>query len=275
MGNTASRSKALFLVEDVKAIVKAAASHSKPIDLKPQAMGAITKALNASIRKHPTLLCPQPEALRIVHEMWAIECTTARLMDLVSFSKRPILSPRHGSAQEIVRRAASRAELLRRALAVTAGSGSLDVGSSELRHILEVLERLKGWASATADRYSQTPEYLRTQFPGRRRQGDHRPIDRLAFEAFVFDALRVYDRVIGRPGNAKVGGTSDQADTLNSPAIRYLDEIFSALRKKVPRRSDLAFDAGKALSPKRASLAYLIRKYNKSRKPPVAKDIPS
>jgi hypothetical protein len=265
MGKSTHRSKALFLVADAKAVVAAAASRSKPIDLKPQAMGAIAKALNASIQKHPTLLCPQPEALRIVREMWTIEGTTARLMALLSFSKTPILSPRHGSEEEIVRRAARRAESLRQALAVTAGSGSLDVGYSELRHALEVLEKVERWASATAHHYSQTPEYLRTQFPGRRRQGDHRPIDRLAFEAFVFDALRAYEQVIGRPGNARVGGTSDRADTLNSPAIRYLDEIFNVIRKKVARGSDLTFDAGKSLSPKRASLAYLIRKYNKSR----------
>ena len=60
----------------------------------------------------------------------------------------------------------------------------------------------------------------------------------------------------------RVGGTSDQADTPNSPAIRYLNEVFRVLREKASPRSDVMVESGNILSPDRNALAYWIRKYN-------------
>ena len=147
----------------------------------------------------------------IVRHAHKIKDVADRLISLTNVSQMPILSPQHGEEGEILRRAASRAQSFRNAFALTAGSGSPDDGRLELARVLKDLQKLSEWASATSCIYSRAPEYMRTQFPGRRRQGDHRSVDRLALEAFVFDALRTFQQVAGKPGIAKADAAEGNA----------------------------------------------------------------
>ena len=124
--SNANSSRTLFLPQDIEGILNATSSGSTRLNVDARGITAIANALNASVHKHANLLDPEPEALRIVREAREIEDLSDKLIRLVNFFRKPILSSRHGSKREILRRAARRDKALRNAFALVAGHGSLD-----------------------------------------------------------------------------------------------------------------------------------------------------
>jgi hypothetical protein len=261
MTKTSGRSKDLFRLEDVKTVVGASEHRSRPVKVDASAMRSLAKGLNESARRYLDFLLTEPEARRIRNHMARIAAKADLLNKLIQSGIEPVKSPRHGSPQQIARRAKGRAESAYRALARTAGAGSLNRGIPMLRDLLEryrnVSDELIALVSATEREYTQIPDQIQAQFGGVRRQGDHRPADSRALALFVFDILRTYHNIIGKPGTAAAGSRG-------GPAVRYLEAVFMVLRGKVEEEAKLP--SSPALSPERNTLAYLIRSYNESNK---------
>jgi hypothetical protein len=259
MGPMSGRPKNMLRPEDVEAILAEAAHRTKPVEVGPAAMRAITRAINAVAREFIDFLLREPEAGRIAERMRSIVAAFASLRELLQFRIKPIYSPRHGSPEEIDLRVEKREKALYTALARTAGAGSLVRGTPALQRVVDdfekIAEKLVSWASATELEHVQVLIQLQTRVVGDYRQGDHRSTRSHALEHFVFGALGAYERNIGKPGTAAPA-------TLDGPAVRYLEAIFRALREKIADETELV--SSRVLSPERKTLAYLIRRYNEN-----------